>query len=53
MHNSGKKNLIFSEIEKIQIEKREKGIEREWGDSFFEDFLEKKIKQDRENCLEG
>jgi predicted nucleic acid-binding protein len=48
-HTSSNKNQILAEIERIQLEKREKGLEREWGDSFFEDMVEEKIKREREN----
>jgi ABC-type phosphate transport system auxiliary subunit len=48
-HTSGKKNQIIEQIEKMQLEKREKGIDREWGDSFFEEIVEEKLQQEREN----
>lgn len=36
-------------IEMKQLEKRELGLKRDWGDSFFEEIVEDKHKKEREN----
>jgi phospholipid-transporting ATPase len=38
-----KKSNLVIEIAKMQQEKREAGLEREWGDSFFEELLEANV----------
>jgi hypothetical protein len=39
---------IIKKIEEIQLDKREEGKERNWGDSFFEEIVEEKHRRERE-----
>lgn len=32
----------MNKVVEIQLEKREKGVEREWGESFYDEILEEK-----------